>query len=40
MEDADSALALDGMKCEGRLMEVRRPREGEDMNARKIIPFY
>ena len=40
MEDADSALALDGMKCEGRLMEVRRPREGEDMNARRIIIIF
>lgn len=35
MEDADAAMALDGMKFEGRPMEVRRPKEGEDMNARK-----
>lgn len=33
MEDADASMALDGMKMDGRPIEVRRPKEGEDMNA-------
>jgi hypothetical protein len=37
-EDAAAALVLDGIKCNGKALEIRRPKDREDFGINNVSP--